>query len=181
MEGLRIVALPLRRSREEAERGAPGRGGWLGRIVTLNRPPSSVRLYYIEYRILTVRARHRPGLLDRLRGLGRVREQRIRLIADGTCGATALAEDLPPLEEVEADPERVQASRIPEEVFERRACKTALRILRRHVGGFPEVEVESAERIYRPYWMVFYGELREGRRVRYVPVPADGCSLHRTF
>jgi hypothetical protein len=181
MESVLIPAFPLRKSREEAESGSAGRGGWLGRIATLNRPPSSVRLYYIEFRLLTLRAIHKPGILNRLLGHGETKEQRIRLIADGTCGATALAEGLPLVEEVKVDPEQVQESSIPEETFERRACKTALRILRRHVGGFPEISLESVERIYRPYWMCFYGELREGRKVRYVPVPADGCSMRRTF
>jgi hypothetical protein len=35
--------------------------------------------------------------------------------------------------------------------------------------------------VYRPYYVAFYGKVVQGERVRYLPIAADGCRVHRTF
>ena len=43
------------------------------------------------------------------------------------------------------------------------------------------MEVISIESIFRPYWVALYGNVRAGKKVRYIPIAADGCGTHRSF
>lgn len=179
---MKISAFPIVCSKEDITRDGRVYGGLLGRLFLLNRKPTSIRLFYIEFKVITLGIEHPPSLIDRwVFGKKTPRFQTMPVIADGTCGATAWADSLPPIVEVEADPQSIQRSDFSDEELVRRAKKTALRILRRHVGGFPMIEFSSIESVFRPYWIVFYGKLEENRKVRYIPVPADGCRSHRTF
>lgn len=33
---------------------------------------------------------------------------------------------------------------------------------------------------YRPHWIVFYGDKKSGKRLFYIPIPADSYDINRT-
>ena len=61
------------------------------------------------------------------------------------------------------------------------AQRPALRMVRRQVGKVATAELDSMRSFYRPYYIAFYGELKMGERVRYLPIPADGFRVDRAL
>ena len=59
------------------------------------------------------------------------------------------------------------------------AKRPALRMVRRQIGKTATAEVHSVRSVYRPYYVAFYGEMKMGTKVRYLPIPADGFMIER--
>lgn len=177
-----VSAFPAVSSKEDIKKNGRAFGGILGRVLLLNRKPTSIRLFYIEFKIIRLNISYKPSWIDKiLTANNRLKGQNMSLIVDGTCGAAALIDSRPPVVRIEVDENRIQYSDLTDDELLLRARKTATRILRRHIGGFPMIDLFSIDSVFRPYWIVFYGDPKPGHKVRYIPVPADGCSSNRTF
>ncbi|MBQ1742871.1 MAG: hypothetical protein II045_07260, partial [Oscillospiraceae bacterium] len=79
------------------------------------------------------------------------------------------------------DDEAVQKTEFSDEKIIATAKRPALRMVRRQVGKVATAELDSMRSFYRPYYIAFYGELKMGERVRYLPIPADGFRVDRAL
>jgi hypothetical protein len=151
---------------------------WLGKD-----PAIELRRVFIENRLITFTITRGPSLLDRIfRKNPAPGKSRIRVIANGsTCGVSYYDGAGLEIVEMEVDEDEVQPSDFPDDALVTRGNALARRILRRRVGGNIFLDVENIESIYRPYYVAFYGKVAEGVKVRYLPIAADGCRVHRTF
>ncbi len=53
--------------------------------------------------------------------------------------------------------------------------------MRRQIGKVAFAELDSMRSIYRPYYIAFFGEMKMGERVRYIPIAADGNQVSRVL
>ena len=61
------------------------------------------------------------------------------------------------------------------------AKRHALRMVRRQIGRVAVAEVNSMRSIFRPYYVAFYGKYEMGKRIRYLPIEADGHKVERVL
>jgi hypothetical protein len=151
---------------------------WLGKD-----PEIELRRVFIENRLITFTITRGPSLADRVfRKNPAPGKSRIMVIANGsTCGVSYYDGVGLEIVETEVDEDEAQPSDFPDDALVTRGNALARRILRRRVGGNISLDVENIESVYRPYYVAFYGKVVQGERVRYLPIAADGCRVHRTF
>ena len=77
--------------------------------------------------------------------------------------------------------EAIQKTEFPDDEIVQTAKRMAVRMVRRQIGQVPIAELDTMRSIYRPYYVAFYGELKMGERVRYLPIPADGNRVERSL
>jgi hypothetical protein len=164
-------------SRQQALKTAQNKGDWLWNIVFYNKPLTELKLMYIEYVLLEMETTAAPSLFQKLQKKESVKSfvKKLRVIVDGTTGGVALVTDMPLIEEkCFTEEDWVQTSSFVEEEAVRKAKMLAHKISHRVLGGMHTAEVTEYKSVYRPYWVAFYGEVKEGNRVRYITIPADG-------
>jgi len=104
------------------------------------------------------------------------------MLANGSTGSVAWVENMPDIVTLQdVDETCVQLSDKSDNDLIRRGRKIALKVIHRFAGGIPELEVVRIETVFRPYWVAFYGDVAEGKKVRYKPIPADACDSYRSF
>jgi hypothetical protein len=163
--------------REQAYEIAKNKGDWLWNIVFHSKPLTEIKLMYIEYVLLEMKTTSAPSLFQKLLpGVGaKPLIKKLRVLVNGTTGGVALVTDLPPCEEKEfSEEDWIQGSAFVEEEAVRKAKMLAHKISHRTLGGMHTAEVVGYQSVYRPFWVAFYGEVKEGNRVRYITIPADG-------
>lgn len=178
-----LNAFPLTMSPEQAREVAEKKGNIFGRMLLKGKPIHEIRTFFVEYKILEYEAIHKPNIISRTFFADRDRKRQLcRVIANGTTGGAAWAEEIPDgLVEVTAAEENIQPCTMSEEKLEARGRKLVLRVLRRRIGGYPDIHLVGSRSIYRPYYVALYGKPVEGTRIRYLPIAADGWRTHRTF
>ena len=179
---MKIRHFVVKKSVEEARKEA-GRKGLLAKIVGGGwNGPIVMRTIYIENRLITFEIETHPPIIARLLGKGgEPRKTKIEIIANGsTRGVSYYDRRGVEITESEVDESSVQASDFPDDALIARANVLARRILRRRVGGNISLEPVGVQSVYRPYHVAFFGEPEEGKKVYYIPIAADGCSIKRT-
>ena len=163
-------------SRAQAMKIAQKKGDWLWNLVFRSQPLSELRLMYIEYVLLEMETTAAPGVFRKLlaNGSGKPLVKKLRVLVNGTTGGVALVSDLPQMEDRDfTDEDYVQTSSFSEAEAVRKAKMLAHKISHRTLGGMHTAEVVEFKPVYRPFWVAFYGEVKEGNRVRYITIPAD--------
>lgn len=179
-----IKCFRMKKSQEEARREATK--GILTRLFLLKGIDDNdiiVRTMYIENRLITFEITSHLSIVDRLfHRREKSVKSKIEMIANGSTRGVAYY-DRRGVEIVEEDvcEDDIQLSDFPDGDLIMRGNALARRILRRRVGGNISLEVVGVESIFRPYHVIFFGKPKEGTRVRYIPIAADGCSVKRTF
>jgi len=116
-----------------------------------------------------------PMQIDKTKKYG---EHSLLLIVNGTSGSPSLVDVMPKMVKIEMTEERydriVQKTDFTDDEIIRNAKKMAIRVMHRIVGGMPKIKDVTVKSIYRPFYVAFYGEVVEGNKVRYIPIPADG-------
>ncbi len=178
-----IRLFEIKVSREEAAERARRKGSLVWKAVFAKARLSEIRQHFIEFKLLTFEVLHRPSLLERwFFHRTETKKQTVTVLGDGSTGAVAWVESLPRIVELSGvDENIVQWADQRDDRLANRARALALKVVHRHVGGVPEINLLRVESIFRPYWIAFYGEVIEGRKVRYLPIPADGAGSHRSF
>jgi len=162
--------------RAQALKIAQKKGDWLWDLIFCSKPLTELRLMYIEYVLLEMETTAAPSLIQKLLANGNTKPlvKKLRVLVNGTTGGVALVSDLPQIEEKEfTDEDYVQYSSFLEEEAVKKAKMLAHKISHRTLGGMHTVEVVEFRSIYRPFWVAFYGEVKEGNRARYITIPAD--------
>lgn len=177
-----IKSFPVKINEVEARKIALEKGGMFWRMVFSKLPVTEIRDHFIEFKLITFMATHKPSLVERLLfKKSEIKKQKVTMLADGSTGSISWVESMPEAVIMKGiDELKVQKSDKENDYLVSRGRRIATQVLHRHVGGVPELEVVSIETVYRPYWIAFYGDVIEGKRVRYKPIPADGCGSHRT-
>ncbi|MEG1825472.1 MAG: hypothetical protein RR501_11945 [Cloacibacillus sp.] len=173
----------MKKSIEEAEKEARCKG-FLGRLFARKKPDEIVmKTIYIENRLITFEMVKEASVIDRLlKRAPSSKTSRIRMIANGsTCGVSYYDDRGIQTGELEVPEEALQRSDYSDDALSLRGNALARRILRRRVGGNMRLEVSSIESIYRPYHIAFFGAPEEGKKVFYLPIAADDCTVKRTF
>ena len=180
---MKLNSFAIKISEEEARKLAERRLGFIGRLLTGRKTPSEIRTIFIENKLITYEITAVPGPIVALFGKNiEPHKSKIRIIANGSTSGVAYY-DGSGLEivEMEVSDEQVQVSGYPEAALVTRGNVLARRILRRRVGGNVTLEPLEIRSVFRPYYVAFYGVLTEGSKVRYLPIPADGCLVRKTF
>ncbi len=183
MDSVAIRSFPIALSREDAMAQASKKGGPFGKLLLMGKEVRELRLHFVEYSILIFQALHSPNFVSRtFFGDRDKKAQLCRVIANGTTGGAAWAEEIPQeIEERTVPEDQVQGSQFSLDQLTGRGQKLVLRVLRRRIGGLPEVTLKEAISVYRPFYVALYGEAVEGTKIRYLPIAADGWGTHRTF
>jgi hypothetical protein len=169
-------------SEDRARQIAAKKGDWVWGVIFNRLPLTEVRLMYLEFLLINVRSEYMPGPLEKLRNTVRKNTvQELEVLADGTNGRIAMVADRPKIliKELEDDNNYVQRSDFDDNDLLSSAKKVAVKVAHRFMGGIPLVEVTEYRSVFRPYWVAFYGDMREGNKVRYLPIAADGGSNKR--
>ena len=169
---------------DEARAKALKQTGRLGAIVVGKNPNIHMKTIFIENKIITYQFTNKPlplaGLFRRKNDTP-VQHRKIRVIANGsTSGVSYYDGDGAEIVEMDVGEEQVQYSDYPDEKLVMRGNVLARRILRRRIGGNLSLEPLEIKSVFRPYHVAFFGELIEGKKVRYLSIAADGCSVKRT-
>ena len=148
-----------------------------------NKKVSNVRLHYIEVKFVTCNLTYRPSIIEKyLFRDTKIKKQKILILADGTTCETAIVDskpDIVSLKDVEEN--SIQVSSYSDERIISSCKKVASVIVRRNLGNLAEVDFEKIESCYRPYWLILYGEEKEGKNPKCIPVCADDCGSYRNF
>ncbi|MFR5880522.1 MAG: hypothetical protein ACLUEQ_06805 [Cloacibacillus evryensis] len=181
-----ITSFPIKMSVEEAKREARKRNGFLARLISGIRGKDQeivMKTIYIENRLITFEITTNPLFLEKIfKKEAKPRKSKIRMIANGsTCGVSYYDGRGVETAEAEVAEEAVQHSDFSDEEMVTRGNALARRILRRRVGGNFSLEPSEIQSVYRPYHVAFFGKPEEGKKIYYVPVAADGCTVKRTF
>lgn len=179
---LKIMATPKTMSEAEAIRTARGGGNSIGKALYGGKD-ITLKLMYLESREVILTLHYQSAPLLRWLGVkpNGPETQKIRMIVEGTRCTASYAEDPVRTEEVEADEDAVQNTEFPDDKIIATAKRPALRMVRRQIGKIATAEVDSMRSFYRPYYIAFYGEMKMGERVRYLPIAADGFRVDRAL
>lgn len=162
---------------------ARGGGNIFGKAL-YGQKDITMRLMYLESREVIFKLTYRPAPL--MRWLGKkesnLPQQKIRMIVEGTrCTASYSGEPIMTREIEIEDSDAVQKTEFPDSEIVETAKRMAVRMVRRQIGQVPIAELDSMQSIYRPYYVAFYGEMKMGERVRYLPIAADGNRVERAL
>lgn len=177
-----ITSLRQKMQREEAMEIAERKGDWLWNIVFHKSPLSELRLMYIEYVLLDIEMVSSPTLLNKIRKKASSPvKKKLKVLVNGSTGGVSLVTDQNlQIEEIELNDEaETQKKAFDDQEAEKRAKVLAHKITHRSMGGMHEAKIVDRLSIYRPFWVAFYGDMKEGNRVRYITIAADGGQHQR--
>ncbi|WP_297131923.1 hypothetical protein [Terrisporobacter sp.] len=166
---------------EHANLIASRKGNLIGKILLRKEFSNDIKTLYIENKIVTLNMTYEPNILSRMIFKSKSKSQKIKFIADGSTGSVAYYESAPKLERIDVEEDKIQLSVYDDDLLIEKSKRLARRIVRRHVGGNVYLEIDNIKSIFRPFYVAFYGELKEGNKVRYLPIAADGCNSKRTL
>ena len=178
---MKINCLPKTMSQEQALKIAMGGGNIIGKAL-YGKKDITLKLMYLESReiIFDMTYLDAPlvGLLRR-KNKAEPRKQKFRTMVEGTrCGAAYLADPLV-VETRDVEEDDIQSSTFTDEKLTRAGKFLCRRLVRRQLGKTVVTEVAEMNKVYRPFYIAFYGEVKMGERVRYLPISADGNSVKR--
>lgn len=178
-----IKTFSIKIDKQEAAKLAESRDKWLRKIFFGGKSLSEVRLHFVECKLITYEVAHHPNFLEKMIfRKSQKKTQKITMLADGTTGSVAWVDSMPGMvtrDNVTED--QVQYADKDDEYIVRKGQSVALKVVHRHVGGIPEIKMITIDSVFRPYWIAFFGEIIEGNKVHYCPIPADGCGTHRAI
>ncbi len=180
---VKIRAFPVTMTTEEALALARKKGSPLGKLFLMGKTVHEIRLQFVEHSVLIFEAIHSPNFVSRhFFGDRGEKTQLCRVIANGSSGGVAWAEDLPDkMEEVAVSSDLIQEGFFSMDQLAGKGQKLVLRVLRRRIGGMPEIKLRENYPVYRPFYVALYDAPIEGTKIHYLPIAADGWGTYRTF
>lgn len=176
---MEIQALPVTMTEEQAMEIAQKKGNLLGRMLIRDQN-ITLKLIYLESKELIFQMTYSSSPLSLRRKLPAT--QKICILVEGTrCTPAFLDRELEAVSVQVADEGQLQACAFPEEKIVDAGKLLARRMVRRQSGRDVSLEIKEIHSLYRPFYVAFYGEMKEGTKVRYLPIPADGNEVRRTF
>jgi len=176
---MKIECFPVLMSEEDAlKRARKGIAGLYGRNKKV-----TLRLMWLENRYMEFEMTYQDTVLRKLLRKDKHQEdkQKIRALVEATTCSGAYVPD--PIKTVfrEVDENAIQATYYSDDRLIHTGRESVRRMVRRHVGRYITAELIEMRKVYRPYYIAIYGDMIEGTKARYLPIPADGNSVERTF
>ncbi|MCI8678018.1 MAG: hypothetical protein HFF46_06740 [Lawsonibacter sp.] len=141
---------------------------------------SRLEIRYVEYFILDYQIIHKKAAFFRRdqEDMRKCSRQQVFLLGNGSTGATSFMETQPQKVEMDIPDGQLQKADYGPEQMRLSARTTLVKLVRRHMGGrIPDFQLQKAVSIYRPFWLIYYGETRaDGRQLCSVR-SADGYSV----
>lgn len=176
---MEVQALPVTMTEEQAMEIAQKKGNLLGRMLIRDKD-ITLKLIYLESKELIFQMTYASSPLSLRRKLPVT--QKICILVEGTrCSPAFLDRELETVSVQVEDECQLQACAFPEEKVVEAGKLLARRMVRRQSGRNVSLAVKEIRSLYRPFYVVFYGEMKEGTKVRYLPIPADGNEVRRTL
>jgi|LGOV01.1.fsa_nt_gb hypothetical protein len=177
---MKINCYPVKMDYEEAMEVAHKKGSVFGKMMLMNKQVSEVKLLYVEYKIINYEMIHEPSIISKImKKKMDKKKQKVRVIGNGTTGGASLITTMPEIETIDVKRDIVQHAEYGDDRMINRGKSLIRKVVRRRSGGFPEINVVNTQRIYRPFYIAYYGDLKENTKVQYIPIPADGCKNQR--
>lgn len=176
---MNIDALPIKVTEKEAIKLAKeGKGSFFSKIISSKMDAHEVRLHYIEFKWVTVEVKYnKPGFR---KSNNEDKIHKLNILVNGSTGTGIVAQDLPKVVKVKnINEDIIQYSSYEDARIKSKAIKMAMRISHRFMGGTPDINIINIESFFRPYWIVFFGEVKNNSKVRYLPIEADGFVINR--
>lgn len=174
---MKINILPVKMSQEEAMKYA---GGYHNLAVKLTARGKKInlKLMFLEHRVYIFELTYLDTpFIKKLRKKPLPEKQKIRIFADATTCSVSYLEDPLKTQSIKVSEDAVQGSYYDDQRLEDKAAMLAKRIVRRRTGRNLEIRTLSMEKVYRPYYIAIYGEMKMGTKARYYPIPADGYKI----
>lgn len=177
---MKITATVKTMTPAEAMQKARGGGNALGKAMYGGKD-INLKLIYLENKEVILKLNYQPAPLMRWLGIKPKGpdSQLIRMIVEGTRCTASYSEQPLNTEEIEVEEGAYQKTEFPMDKIIQTAKRPALRMVRRQIGRVATADVHSVRSVYRPYYVAFYGEMKMGEKVRYLPIPADGFMIER--
>ena len=179
---MKIECTPVTLSEEELRERLERMGPFnLNRFLIGRRPIRKIELKYVEYLLLDYEVDcKKSGLLSGLRHERRDAEPHgIRLIGNGSTGSVSYMETFPKTEYRDVEQAQIQGKDFGPAEMARDARMLIAKVMRRLLGQrFPNAVLTRVKSIYRPFWAVYYGDVREkdGKSLCW-PWAADGFTV----
>ena len=144
----------------------------------------TLKLMYLESREVILDLYYQPAPIMKILGKGEAPtepSQKIRMVVEGTRCTASYSEDPIKTQEIDVKEEILQKTEFPDDKIVAAAKRHALRMVRRQIGKVATAELSSMRSIYRPYYVAFYGKYEMGKRIRYLPIEADGHKVERVL
>lgn len=177
---MKIKCFPKTMSEEQAMDIARGGGNIVGKALYGNKKVN-IKLMYLENRYIEYEMTYSSNMLTKLlKKDEKVKKQKIRAMVEGTrCTASYVPDEIN-VEIKDVHDDCIQFTEFTNEQIIGKGKDVCRRMVRRQVGSYITMEVEKMESVYRPFYIAFYGDLIQGTKVRYLPIPADGNEVKRT-
>lgn len=176
---MKVLCTPIKTSEEDIRTKLQQEGKFnFNHLLIRNKEITGVELRYVEYFVLKYHMIHKRSLLSKKPDGLRYTHQNVNLLGNGSTGTTSLMETLPEMVTVDVDARQLQKADYGPDKMHTSARTTMIKMNRRHAGGgIPQFELQEAVSLYRPFWLVYYGDARkDGRRLCSVR-PADGFTV----
>lgn len=178
---MNIKCFPVKMTREEAMTIAKTGGGLLGKLFVKDKA-ITLRLMYLENRYLIYQMTYLDSPLATLfRKKKAPDQQKIRVMVEATTCTASYVQDEIKVMEQDIPEEDIQFTYYEEKRLHDCGANMARRLVRRHLGRNLSIKVDTEEKVFRPFYIAIYGDMKEGTRARYLPIEADGNSVKRTF
>ncbi|MCR5369546.1 MAG: hypothetical protein K6E83_02420 [Clostridium sp.] len=178
-----VTATPKTMTDAEALRTARQGGNVFGKAL-YGGGEITLKLMYLESREVILDLYYQPAPIMKILGKGEKPDkpsQKIRMIVEGTRCTASYSEDPIETREIDIKEEMLQKTEFPDDKIIAAAKRHALRMVRRQIGRVAVAEVNSMRSIFRPYYVAFYGKYEMGKRIRYLPIEADGHKVERVL
>lgn len=178
---MNIDALPIKVTEKEAIKLAKeGNGSFFSKIFSSKMNVNEARLHYIEFKWVTVEVKYnKPGFRKSNK---EDKIHKLNILVNGSTGTGIVLQDLPKVVKMKnVNEDIIQYSSYEESRIKGKAMKMAMRISHRFMGGMPDINITNIQSFFRPYWVVFFGEVKTNSKVRYLPIEADGFVINRGF
>ena len=162
-------------TKEKAEEQA--KKNWIARLVS-RRKFSKIELKYFPYYAVNMEVER-----EKKRGIFGTKEKEkinVGIIVSATSGHAAVYYDLPKLSELKPSPNQLCDATIEKEKILAKAKKEMENFVIKRIKIRPRLVKTDVTFFYRPYWATYYGEVKTGNKVYYLPLQADGFKIGRT-
>lgn len=178
---MNIDALPIKLTKEEAiEQAKNSRGSFFSKIFSSRINTNDVRLHYIEFKWVTIEIKYNKFGFRKSKKKNRI--HKLNILVNGSTGTGIVVQDLPKVAKAKNMNENIiQYCTYEESIIKNKAMKMAMRISHRFMGGTPDINITDIKSFFRPYWVVFFGEVKMNSKVRYITIEADGFVINRGF
>lgn len=178
---MKVLCTPVTVSEEVMRQRMHTEGKFsFNQLLVRRKEISRLEIRYVEYFILDYQITHKNIALFRrgLRNMQKYSHQQVFLLGNGSTGATSFMETQPKTVEMDIPDSQLQKADYGPEQMRLSARTTLTKLVRRHMGGrIPDFQLQGAVSIYRPFWLIYYGQARtDGRQLCSVR-SADGYSV----